>query len=58
MGDFDNLPGVFYLAKVDRGQDRVMITYEEYKVYLAIWNALTEDEQMECLENAKKLVNF
>ena len=54
MGNFDNLPGVFYLAKLHQCQDKVLLTYDEYIRYLAIWNELNEKDQKMCLENARK----
>ena len=54
MGQFDNLPGVFYLAKLHRCQENVMLTYDEYTQYLALWNELNENDQRICIENARK----
>lgn len=56
MGDFDDLPGVFYLAKVHRNCDTVLLTFDEYKVYLDIWNQLSESQQALCLKNSKQRV--
>ena len=54
MGQFDDLPGVFYLAKLHRNSAQVSLTYEEYQRYLRVWEEMTPNEQVQCLVNARK----
>lgn len=41
MGSFDELPYVFRLANVMH--NKTTLTYDEYNMYLKIWNEMTED---------------
>jgi len=52
MGQFDCLPGVFELARIQ--SNKRVLTYEEYTRYLSIWNELSEEDQMDLSEKALK----
>ena len=41
MGSFDELPYVFQLAKV--AHEKTTLTYDEYNMYLKIWNDMSDD---------------
>lgn len=53
MGQFDSLPGVFELARMYQGNANVVLTYDEYIKYLAIWRDLPESAQQLCMTQAK-----
>ncbi len=55
MGQFDNLPGVFELARVYRKTegDGVHLTYDEYIRFLSIWNDLPDRVQNEYMNKAR-----
>ena len=43
---FDYLPHIFEFARIHRGsREKVMLTYEEYLVYLKTWENLTEEHR-------------
>lgn len=43
MGQFDDLPYVFRLARLHTGKST--LTYDEYVVYLGIWRDMSEYTQ-------------
>ncbi len=52
MGQFENLPGVFELARMS--DQKSTLTYEEYIRYLRIWEELSPERQQMCMMNARQ----
>lgn len=54
MGQFENLPGVFELARMHAKSDQVTLTYEEYIRYLRLWEELSPERQQMCMMSARQ----
>ena len=40
MGKFDDMPYIFWIAKM--AHDKTTLTYDDYKIYMGIWNDMPE----------------
>lgn len=46
MAIYDHLPWIFEFARIHRGsKEKVMLTYEEYLMYLQTWENLPEEHK-------------